>query len=52
VFDIRGKEAFDKEIENDAFIGSPEITVTSMTEEHDVVGVEASVRSAREKVDV
>jgi ketosteroid isomerase-like protein len=47
VFDIRGKEAFDKEIENDAFIGSPEITVTRMTEEHDVVVVEGSVRSAR-----
>jgi uncharacterized protein len=42
-----GKEAFDKEIENDAFVGSPTIRVTRMTEEHDVVVAEGSVRSAR-----
>jgi ketosteroid isomerase-like protein len=46
-FHLRGKEAFDGEIENDAFVGSPTITVTRMTEEDDVVVAEGSVRSAR-----
>jgi uncharacterized protein len=46
-FHIKGKEAFDKEIENDAFVGSPAIKVTRITEEHDVVIAEGSVRSAR-----
>jgi ketosteroid isomerase-like protein len=47
VFHVAGKEAFDKEIENDAFVGSPTIRVTRLTEEHDVVVAEGSVRSAR-----
>ena len=47
VFHIKGKEAFDKEIENDAFVGSPAIRVTRMTEEDDVVVAEGTVRSAR-----
>lgn len=46
-FHITGKGAFDKEIENDAFVGSPTINVTRMTEEHDVVVAEGSVRSAQ-----
>ena len=46
-FHLTGKLAFDKEIENDAFVGSPTIRVTRMTEEHDVVVAEGSVRSAR-----
>ena len=46
-FRLRGKEAFDKEIENAAFIGSPTITVTRMTEENDVVVAEGSVRTQR-----
>ena len=46
-FHITGKDAFDKEIENDAFVGSPAIRVTRMTEEHDVVVAEGSVQSAR-----
>ena len=46
-FHLIGKEAFDKEIENDAFVGSPTITVTRMTEEDDVVVAEGSVRSQR-----
>ena len=45
MFHVNGKEAFDKEIENDAFVGHPEITVTRMTEERDVVVAEGSVRS-------
>jgi uncharacterized protein len=47
MFQVKGKEAFDKEIENDAFVGSPAITVTRLTEESDVVVAEGSVRSAR-----
>ena len=43
----RGKPAFDKEIENDAFVGSPEIVVTRMIEEGDVVVAEGSVRTQK-----
>lgn len=46
-FHVTGKDAFDKEIENDAFLGSPTITVTRMIEEQDVVVAEGTVRSAR-----
>lgn len=44
---LAGKAAFDKEIENDAFVGSPTIRVTRMTEEHDIVVAEGDVRCAR-----
>ena len=46
-FHLKGKAAFDREIENETFVGSPTITVTRMTEENDVVVAEGSVRSAR-----
>ena len=46
-FHLRGKDAFDKEIENEAFVGSPSIKVSRMTEEHDVVVAEGTVRAAR-----
>ena len=46
-FDITGKAAFDKEIENDAFVGKPEITTTRMTEESDVVVAEGTVRAQK-----
>ena len=46
-FHLTGKVAFDNEIENDAFVGSPTINVTRMIEEHDIVVAEGSVRSAR-----
>ena len=46
-FHARGKAAFDKEIENDAFVGHPAITVTRLTEEDDVVVAEGSVRAQR-----
>ena len=46
-FHITGKAAFDKEIENEAFVGSPTIHVTRMIEEGDIVVAEGSVRSAR-----
>jgi uncharacterized protein len=41
----RGKAAFDKEIGNEAFVGHPDIVVTRMIEEDDVVVVEGSVRT-------
>jgi ketosteroid isomerase-like protein len=46
-FHITGKAAFDKEIENDQFVGKPLITVTRMTEENDVVVAEGTVRTRR-----
>jgi uncharacterized protein len=46
-FHLVGKQAFDQEIENEAFVGSPAITVTRMTEENDVVVAEGSVRTER-----
>ena len=45
-FHLTGKDAFDREIENDAFIGSPSVTITRMTEENDVVVAEGTVRVA------
>jgi ketosteroid isomerase-like protein len=47
IFHLTGKAAFDKEIENDAFVGSPAIEVTRMTEEGGIVVAEGTVRSAR-----
>jgi ketosteroid isomerase-like protein len=44
---LKGKAAFDKEIENEAFVGSPTIHVTRLTEERNVVVAEGTVRSAR-----
>lgn len=41
----RGKAAFDKEIGNEAFVGHPDIVVTRMIEEDDVVVAEGSVRT-------
>jgi ketosteroid isomerase-like protein len=45
-FHLTGKEAFDKEIENDAFTGSPTVKITRMVEENDVVIAEGTVRVA------
>jgi ketosteroid isomerase-like protein len=46
-FQIRGIEAFDRHIEDDAFTGKPEITVSRMTEENDVVVAEGAVRTQK-----
>jgi ketosteroid isomerase-like protein len=43
----RGKAAFDKEIENDAFVGKPDSVVTRVIEEDDVVVAEGSVRTQK-----
>lgn len=42
-FHLRGKDAFDNEIENDAFMGKSTIKTTRMTEENDVVIAEGTV---------
>ncbi len=42
-----GKRAFDAEIENPAFVGSPAIETTRMVEEGDVVVAEGTVRAVR-----
>ncbi len=44
---LRGKAAFDREIENEAFVGSPKIQVTRLIEENQIVVAEGSVQSAR-----
>jgi ketosteroid isomerase-like protein len=46
-FHLVGKEAFDKEIENEAFIGKPIVTTTRMVEEDDVVVAEGQVRAKK-----
>jgi len=43
VFHLYGKESFDKEINNEAFVGSPTVTITRMVEENDVVVAEGEV---------
>jgi ketosteroid isomerase-like protein len=47
ILHVRGKGAFDEQIENEAFVGSPSITVSRMTEEDDVVVAEGSIRTQR-----
>lgn len=49
MFHIKGKSAFDNEIENDAFTGKPDIEITRMTEEQDVVVAEGRVRCERKE---
>lgn len=44
-FCIRGKGAFDREIESDCFIGPPQIETHRLTEENDVVVAEGRVRT-------
>ena len=46
-FHTFGKAAFDKEIENDAFVGSPTIGVTRMIEADEVVIAEGTVSCAK-----
>jgi ketosteroid isomerase-like protein len=46
-FHLKGKDAFDKEIENDAFVGRPTITITRLTEENEVVVAEGAVRTQK-----
>jgi ketosteroid isomerase-like protein len=46
-FHLRGKAAFDGEIENPAFVGSPVIETKRLVEEGDVVVAEGSVRATK-----
>jgi uncharacterized protein len=46
-FHLVGKAAFDKEIENDAFIGKPVIRSIRLVEENDVVVAEGAVQSKK-----
>lgn len=43
-FHLLGKEAFDKEIENEYFEGKPRIEISRMAEENNVVIAEGSVQ--------
>lgn len=47
VYHHSGKAAFDKEIENEAFVGRPTIKITRLVEESDVVVAEGTVQSKR-----
>lgn len=44
---LTGKEEFDGEIENEAFVGRPTVTVTRLVEEDDVVVAEGAVQGKR-----
>ena len=46
-FRLEGKEAYDAEIENPAFTGSPNIAITRMVEEDDVVMAEMTLEAQR-----
>jgi ketosteroid isomerase-like protein len=46
-FHITGKEAFDREIENEAFVGSPMILLIRLVEQDDVVVAEGTVHTRR-----
>lgn len=46
-FHLVGKEAFDREIENPAFVGRPTIAISRVVEEDDVVVAEGTVRAQR-----
>lgn len=46
IYKHSGKEAFDKEIENDNFVGSPTIQIHRLVEENNVVIAEGSVQAS------
>ena len=48
MFELTGKEAFDKEIENDFFVGSPGINIIRMVEENNIVA-EGSVKCEKKE---
>src|SRR4051794_11014602 len=47
LFHVKGKDAFASHIVDEGFTGSPEITITRLTEENDVVIAEGHVRAAQ-----
>lgn len=46
-FQLEGKDAYDAEIENPAFTGTPKIEITRMVEEGDVVMAEMTLEARR-----
>jgi uncharacterized protein len=46
-FDLRGKEPFDNEIENDAFEGHPKVTIDRLIEEDDIVVAVGAVEATQ-----
>ena len=46
-FRLHGKKAYDREIENPAFTGSPVITITRVVKEDDVVMAEMALDARR-----
>lgn len=46
-FRLHGKQAYDTEIEDPAFTGSPPITITRVVEEGDVVMAELAIEARR-----
>ena len=51
VFHLIGKIEFDKEIENPAFEGKPEIIITRMVEENNIVVAEGTVRAKKKEAE-
>jgi ketosteroid isomerase-like protein len=49
MFHVTGKAAFDREIENEAFIGKPLVTISRLVEQNNVVVAEGTVRAAWKK---
>ena len=47
VFDVRGKDGFERHIVDEGFADRPQITVTRLIEADDVVVAEGSVRAPR-----
>ncbi|CAG0960158.1 limonene-1,2-epoxide hydrolase [Phycisphaerales bacterium] len=47
MFQVFGKAAFDREIENEAFVGGPTITVSRLVEEGGVVVAEGAVTARK-----
>ena len=47
VFDVHGKDGFERHIVDEGFTGAPEITVTRMIEADDVVVAEGAVLAPR-----
>jgi len=47
MFHVRGQQDFDKQIENDAFVGRPTITESRLVEEGDVVVAEGTARAQK-----
>jgi ketosteroid isomerase-like protein len=51
-FHHSGKEAFDREIENDLFVGKPTIQIIRMVEEDNIVVAEGTVQAQMKSGDV